>query len=238
MNETILVVDDSRFVRQMLQGLLDAADYKVVLAEDGPEAVQVAKDVKPDLILMDVEMPSMDGFTAARTIRESPDCKNAPIIFLTARTDVENKKIAFELGGDDYIVKPFDYEELMLRVERWLAQKREKEQIKSETEQTTFSKVMITLAHHINNALASMQVRRDLIDFESEDSMRAFFPAFDRQTARIKVVVQSLVEMAHSRDLTEADYPTAQTPMLDIAATLEKRLRETEADNNPESEAD
>lgn len=229
MRETILVVDDSRFVRQMLQGLLDAAEYRVVMAEDGPEAVRIAAEERPDLILMDVEMPSMDGFTAAKAIREHDGCRHAPIIFLTARTDVENKKIAFQLGGDDYIVKPFDYEELMLRVERWLQQKRDREKIETDTQTTTLSKLMITLAHHINNSLASMQIRRDLVDPEDPDSVKKLIEAFDRQASRIQVVVQTLQEMAETSDVSETDYPTAQTPMLDIAQSLEQRLHTSES---------
>jgi DNA-binding response OmpR family regulator len=110
----ILVVDDEpRFVR-LVEANLQTEGFDVVKAKNGKEAVDTAVAEKPDLILMDVMMPEMDGFAACERIREF---SNVPIIMLTAKGDEEHKVRALNLGADDYVVKPFSANELIARVQ-------------------------------------------------------------------------------------------------------------------------
>lgn len=110
----ILVVDDEpRFVR-LVEANLQTEGFEVQKAKNGKEAVDTAVSEKPDLILMDVMMPEMDGFAACERIREF---SNVPIIMLTAKGDEEHKVRALNLGADDYVVKPFSANELIARVQ-------------------------------------------------------------------------------------------------------------------------
>ena len=113
MDRKILVVDDEEPIVDILRFNLKKEGYKVVEAYDGEEAVRLAFETNPDLILLDVMLPKMDGFTACRKIRER---LATPILMITAREEEVDKVLGLELGADDYITKPFSVCELMARV--------------------------------------------------------------------------------------------------------------------------
>jgi CheY-like chemotaxis protein len=109
---TILVVDDSEEIRLMLRHALEARDYRVLEAADGHEAVEVARRECPDLILMDLNMPVMDGLEATRRIRGCKElCRSAPVLAFTAFDTYGMEQAAIEAGVNGYIRKPFDSEE-------------------------------------------------------------------------------------------------------------------------------
>jgi DNA-binding response OmpR family regulator len=113
MPQTILVVDDKANVRRLLQDYLAEQGYNVVGAENGQVALFVARAEKPDLILLDIMMPEMDGYEFMRTYRQE---KSTPIILLTAKMEETDKVIGLELGADDYVTKPFGLRELVARM--------------------------------------------------------------------------------------------------------------------------
>ena len=113
MENKILVVDDERPIVEILKINLEKNGYKVLVAFDGESAVEKAFADEPDLILLDVMLPKMDGFTVCKKIREK---SAVPIIMLTAREEEVDKVLGLELGADDYITKPFSPRELMARV--------------------------------------------------------------------------------------------------------------------------
>jgi DNA-binding response OmpR family regulator len=117
MTETILVVDDKASVRAMLKDYLSEQGYRVVTAEDGQEALYMARYEKPDLVLLDVMMPRMDGFAFLPAFRRE---SNAPVIVLTAKVEERDKVMGLELGADDYVTKPFAMRELVARVKAQL----------------------------------------------------------------------------------------------------------------------
>jgi len=112
----ILVVDDAFDIVEMLKYNLEREGYKVKTASDGKMAVETAKKFVPDLILMDIMMPIMDGVEACRLIREQSEHKNTHIIFLTARAEEYSEVAAFEVGADDYILKPIKPRALISRI--------------------------------------------------------------------------------------------------------------------------
>jgi PleD family two-component response regulator len=116
----ILVVDDSFASLEAQQGTLDG--YEVVLARNGREGIRQAIVEKPDLILMDVVMPTMDGFQACRWLRAFEATKNVPIIIMTTRSDATSVKIGFANGCTDYIFKPFNGGDLLAKVRRLIGQ--------------------------------------------------------------------------------------------------------------------
>ncbi len=109
----ILIVDDERMIREVLREYVEFAGYQALEAEDGAEAVQLCRQENVDLILMDIMMPKVDGFSAVKEIRKT---KNVPIIMLSARGEEYDKLRAFELGVDDYVTKPFSPKEVMARI--------------------------------------------------------------------------------------------------------------------------
>lgn len=113
MSKTILVVDDEKRLVSLVESYLTQEGYRVVTAHNGAEALEVARRERPDLIVLDVMMPEMDGYEFIRRHRAET---NTPIILLTARVDDEEKVIGLEVGADDYMTKPFRPRELVARV--------------------------------------------------------------------------------------------------------------------------
>jgi len=122
--KTILVVDDEKRLVSLVESYLTQEGYRVVTAYNGKEALSVAEKEKPDLVVLDVMMPEMDGYEFMRRHRAE---NNTPIILLTARVDDEEKVIGLEVGADDYMTKPFRPRELVARVRAVLRRAGEKE---------------------------------------------------------------------------------------------------------------
>ncbi len=113
---TIFLVDDNPTNLGMLFNLLCNAGFKVLVGTDGERAIEQITYAKPDLVLLDVMMPGIDGFETCRRIKQNPDIQHIPIIFMTALTETVDKVRGFEVGAVDYITKPFEYEEVMVRL--------------------------------------------------------------------------------------------------------------------------
>ena len=110
---TLMIVEDEVGIRELTVKYLLHRGYHVVSAKNGVEALKLLPKVKPDLILLDIEMPEMDGFTFCKEVRKK---HTIPIIFLTVRRNTIDKVKSFELGGDDYVTKPFNFKELEARI--------------------------------------------------------------------------------------------------------------------------
>lgn len=111
-NQRILVVEDNRDNMILIVDILESLDYNVIQAEDGERGVSLADSERPDLILMDLSLPKMDGWTATRMIKENDDLKHIPIIALTAHAMVGDRERALEAGCNDYMTKPINLQVL------------------------------------------------------------------------------------------------------------------------------
>jgi DNA-binding response OmpR family regulator len=127
----ILAVDDDGVNLRLLKGILEQHGYAAVTASDALEAMDVLEKEKPELILLDINMPRMDGFEAARKIRRSKDDTDIPIIFLTGRSDKEDIVKGFNAGGVDYVTKPFNPPELLARIRTHIELRRAREEIRT-----------------------------------------------------------------------------------------------------------
>jgi len=116
----ILIVDDEPMILELLKMRLEAANYDVVTAEDGEEALQKAKSEKPDLITLDVIMPPPNGFQVCRTLKDDPQYKKIPVILLTAKTTKSDQFWGTESGADAYVTKPYNADDLMEKIETLL----------------------------------------------------------------------------------------------------------------------
>lgn len=116
----ILLIDDSDFFAKCIRDILEAADYNVIHANKGEVGLRMVREEKPDLVLLDIIMPDMNGFEVCRILREAESNNLMPIIILTSQDNQEDKLIGLELGADDYITKPFNNRELLSRVKNTL----------------------------------------------------------------------------------------------------------------------
>jgi two-component system, OmpR family, response regulator RpaA len=120
----ILVVDDEQSLVWAVQNSLSKSNYQVLTAYDGVEALAVAQRHQPDLVVLDVIMPYLDGFEVCRKLRHDPTLADVSVLFLTARDAIEDCITGFDRGGDDYLVKPFDLRELKARIGALLRRRR------------------------------------------------------------------------------------------------------------------
>ncbi len=120
--QTIMVVDDETTIREVVRKYLELDGFHVLEADTGPAALELLKEQRPNLIVLDIMLPGIDGFTIARSLRHSEEFASLsvdgdiPIVMLTARTEETDRIAGFELGADDYVVKPFSPRELVARV--------------------------------------------------------------------------------------------------------------------------
>jgi len=113
----VLIVDDEQYIRQLVNKAL-GGDYTVVEASDGEEAINITRQLMPDLILMDILMPKLDGYTACHEIKRDEATSAIPVVMITGVGYELNKELAEKLGADGYITKPFNLQELMDKV-KW-----------------------------------------------------------------------------------------------------------------------
>ena len=116
MAKTILVVDDEPRIVEIARDYLRQAGFQVVTAEDGGRALQIMREARPSLVVLDLMLPGMDGLDVTRAMRRDPVLADLPIIMLTARVEEADRLIGLELGADDYLTKPFSPRELVARV--------------------------------------------------------------------------------------------------------------------------
>jgi len=124
--QKILIVDDTTENLDVLQGLLKD-EYKLFAVPEGPIALKIARKQKPDLILLDIMMPGMDGYEVCKQLKADESTKDIPVIFITAKVETDNELKGFEVGGVDYITKPFSPPAVLARVKAHLSLKREKD---------------------------------------------------------------------------------------------------------------
>jgi DNA-binding response OmpR family regulator len=113
----ILVAEDERDIRELIAFTLRFAEFEVVLTSNGIEAIDIALREKPDLIMLDVRMPKMTGYEACRLLKENPETRDIPVVFLSAKGQEDEIKLGLSSGADEYILKPFAPDELTKRVE-------------------------------------------------------------------------------------------------------------------------
>lgn len=121
MASKILIADDDPVILKLLQVNLEMEGYEVVAAEDGEAALHKARATMPDLIILDIMMPKMDGMTARQALLEMPDLKDTPVIFLSARAQLADIQKGYEAGVTEYVTKPFDPLDLLGIIEQVLA---------------------------------------------------------------------------------------------------------------------
>ena len=142
----ILVVDDEPDILNLLEYNLKRAGFQAILAKDGPEAIEAAKAHRPDLVLLDIMLPDMEGTEVLRRLKALEVTASIPVIMLTAKGEEVDKIVGFELGAEDYITKPFSPRELILRVKAVL--KRTADKPKPIDAAISFNELIVDLSRH------------------------------------------------------------------------------------------
>jgi phosphate regulon transcriptional regulator PhoB len=145
--ETILIVEDEKDIVKMLDYNLKKEGYKVIVADDGEDALDLAKSKSPDLILLDLMLPGLDGLEVCKELKNERKTRLIPVIMLTAKAQESDKVVGLELGADDYVTKPFSPRELVARIKAVLRRGKEKlpEVIKIGDLGLDFSKIEVTV---------------------------------------------------------------------------------------------
>lgn len=157
----VLVVDDQQANVRMVGALLTRSGYEVLPALGGAEGLELARNNKPDVVLLDMKMPGMDGFEVLKQLRETPETRDLPIIFLTADNDRENLIRAFAAGAIDYITKPFVAEELLARVLTHVDLKRSRDALRRFAQEK--QEMAELVAHDLRNYFANIIFAADLL---------------------------------------------------------------------------
>lgn len=206
----VLIVDDDKINRQMLERILNKASYIIETADSGKSAMELMEKDPPDIILLDVVMPELDGFQVCRRIRKVENFKMIPIIFITALEETEDKVKGFEAGANDYITRPFRQVEVLARVKAHLRIREMEEELFKKERQLAISALIATLNHKINNALFSLPLWKEFV----ERKKAAGAPEKDLKTLRSMIdkidyvvrLVRKISELTDKANLDKIKY--------------------------------
>lgn len=194
MSEIILIVDDTPANIDVLRRMLEMEGYRISAAPSGIVALKIASRLKPALILLDVMMPGLSGYETCQRLRENPDTASTPIIFVTAKGDVEDVVCGFDAGANDYIAKPFRREEVLARVQTHLALYRRNQELKEQGDR---------LRAIVNN------VADGILIFDSQGRIRFLNPAAEYQLGShggslLGADLECVMDVAHAQRYREA----------------------------------
>lgn len=222
----ILIVEEDILLREMLAGLFRAAEYDVTALADAQDAIDQVSTVRPGLIFINANPARVDGMMAAKVMRTILDDATLQIVFLVRPSDLLDVKDMFDGDGDDFITLPFKHEELVGKVRRKFALRNAHAKETDQVRVDTMSQLMVTVAHHINNALASIIARAHITPTDNPEDVELLLELIQKQSRRIQHVVESLIEMARSEELITTDYTrTGGQQMFDIAKRLQDKMQ-------------
>jgi len=195
---TILIVDDNPNNLKLLGGVLKGEGFDFRMAKSGQQALNVLEKTKPDLILLDIQMPEMDGYETCKKIKENTEDTSIPIIFLTANTDSESVNKAFKAGGVDFITKPFNTEELMARIRTHIKLKVQAEELLRQN--AAKDKFLSIISHDLKNPLANIIGFSELLkeDFYTlgEEKMQTFIHSIYESSKFSLDILNNLMDWA------------------------------------------
>lgn len=216
--DTVMIVDDVPLNRSFVRMLLEERNYRIIEAEDGQKALDLIKKDMPDLILLDIVMPNLNGFETLKIIRGTPELQHLPVILVSTVEEFSSKREGFLIGADDYIVKPFKPEELLLRVDVFLKIKKERDalvlkavsltesqkelldhqsNIVEKEKEILLKQVYVTLHHEIRNPLTSVLIGSQILKekFGKDTPEKKILVEIETCAKRIRDVMDALGEL-------------------------------------------
>jgi diguanylate cyclase (GGDEF)-like protein len=196
MPETILVVDDDPDIARFVEVNLRSAGYDVAVAGDGEEAIDKAMELRPDLVLLDVMMPRIDGFEVAQRLRKNPQTANTSIIMLTAKALSADKVTGLQSGADDYIIKPFDPIELLARVKGTLRRAKEMRNLSPLTGLPGNIRIQEEIERQVREGRDFAVLYSDLDNFKAYNDQKGFVRGDRLIQATARLIQDAVVEYA------------------------------------------
>jgi len=212
--EKILVIDDSMVIQAQLADILQE-QYEVFFAADGPAGIAAANERLPALILLDIRLPSVDGYAVCRELKNNELTSDVPILFITSLEAEQERLKGFEAGGEDYIVKPFYPLELLARVRVHLDSRLARKQAVELERLKLFREMAVALSHEINNPLTSLYGYFHLLEREGlphTEKVSEFLSAIHADLERIRNLTTKLAKASYA-GTTQYDQDTT---MLDL----------------------
>jgi diguanylate cyclase (GGDEF)-like protein len=194
MPETILVVDDDPDIARFVEVNLRSAGYDVAVAGDGEEALERAGEIRPDLVLLDVMMPRIDGFEVAQRLRKNPQTANTSIIMLTAKALSADKVTGLQSGADDYIIKPFDPIELLARVKGTLRRAKEMRNLSPLTGLPGNIRIQEEIERQVREGRPFAVLYCDLDNFKTYNDQKGFVRGDRLIQATARIIQDAVVE--------------------------------------------
>jgi signal transduction histidine kinase len=219
--EKILLVDDDPGNLQILHHVLDGRGYKIFIAKNGESALSIARKLRPDLILLDIRMPIMDGYEVCRELGADPSTSEIPVIFLSALDDTQSKVHGLELGAVDYITKPFQAEEVIARVNTHLTIHRLSREVKKQRdEQEAF---VYTVSHDLRTPLTAIigyaELFQDAYEEHLDDIALGYLKDIQSQGNRMATLMEDLLALSKLGHLARPEEP------VDVKDVVEQTLR-------------
>lgn len=201
---TILAVEDEKDILDLVDFNLSQAGYRVVRAQDGLEGLRLARAERPDLIVLDLMLPGMDGKEFCRRIRQDAELKSVPVVMLTAKAEEIDRIIGFEIGADDYLTKPFSIRELNLRIQAILRRSQERpvesgplrmgtitidpdrHRVQVGDQQVELTATEFKLLHHLAANAGRVQTREVLLDRVWGYSFEGYARTVDTHIRRLR----------------------------------------------------
>lgn len=229
----ILAVDDDRINLKIIGGILRHEGYELAEAASGEQALEVYASFKPNLVLLDVMMPGIDGFTTCRTLKKTYGDACAPVIFVTAKSEAEDVVMGFDAGGVDYLAKPFRPKEVVARIRTHLSNQQLVEQQKHLVEQLSKAnaakdRFLGMCAHDLRNPLSSIRGLAELMDENAigtlTDEQREIIQTIHGASQSMLQLVNELLDVAtiEAGHLKLAKEPTSVSEIVERSAHLAK----------------
>jgi diguanylate cyclase (GGDEF)-like protein len=228
MPETILVVDDDPDIARFVEVNLRSAGYDVAVAGDGEEALERAAELRPDLVLLDVMMPRIDGFEVAQRLRKNPQTANTSIIMLTAKALSADKVTGLQSGADDYIIKPFDPIELLARVKGTLRRAKEMRNLSPLTGLPGNIRIQEEIERQVREDRPFAVLYSDLDNFKTYNDQKGFVRGDRLIQATARIIQDAVVEFGSTESFVGHvggdDFVAVVPP--DVAESVAKRICE------------
>ena len=222
---TVLIVDDKEQNLQVAAGTLAVLGYEIMLATSGAEAFERLAARKPDLILLDILMPEMDGLQVCRELKGSPANKDIPVIFLSARSETNDVVLALESGGVDYITKPFKRAELLSRVRTHIELQRSRNRLKELVAQR--EDFIATLAHDLKNPLSALQLSGALLSerkAELPEKLQSLAESISNSSKAANSLLGSILDDVAAASTSEFHPPKANDLSASITTVVSQHL--------------
>jgi two-component system, sensor histidine kinase and response regulator len=223
MSADILIVDDTVANLNILNAMLSERGYRVRPAISGELALRAAQKSPPDLILMDIQMPEMNGFEVCRRLKDSPVTREIPVIFISALDAIDDKLRAFEVGGVDYITKPFQITEVFARVEAQLTLVNQRRRIEAMLAQK--DEFLHVVSHDLKNPISIIMGYTELmIDSDRLEEDQVMLLQIKRAAQYMLALTQDLLELGraeHAGTSLELETTDINALIMDICAAFE-----------------